>query len=116
MVKKQKLNYNQGNVSSPSKSSIVLQATAFADFMKVLGEKPAYKELSEPVVKYFRSTFGDLTPMKKAVPSFADMEQAAINLTKEQDDTEKTHRKGGGNEDLDPRGYYPKIPTDQLPT
>jgi len=87
VVKRTKLDYTKGE-------SIVLQASAFADFMKVLSENPAYKELSEPVVKYFRSTFGNLTPMKKANPSFADMGEAAINLTREQDDPEKAIGRG----------------------
>lgn len=86
-----RLRYNHSGPRSLSPPQTLLraaQAKAMADFMRVLQKDPAHNALTEPVIKLWESTLGNYTPKKKkktVVTSFADIEKAAIDLTRDDD-------------------------------
>ena len=85
--KAKRLRYNNSALSPPQNLLRAAQAKAMAEFMKVLQKDPAHKALTKPAIKFWESTFGSFTPKKKtAMTSFADIEQAAIDLTKDDDE------------------------------
>lgn len=87
-----RLRYNHSGPRSLSPPQTLLraaQAQAMADFMRVLQQDPAHNALTGPVIQLWESTLGNYSPNKKkrVVTSFADIEKAAIDLTKDDDNS-----------------------------